>query len=156
MIIITLGIYTLVNSNFSLTLIIFAISLFVLVLISNLKITGRRKNKSSLTEDFPTIVADVQHANEKHDKRNHLKSDDLPQKVLVSKSDSSSSSSKCEPDTSSSIQIDGRSNNIVKSTANAERWFLQLYEICLSDFFDSESAKLKYLSSSTGSSYFLL
>uniref|UniRef100_A0A0A0KTI4 Uncharacterized protein n=1 Tax=Cucumis sativus TaxID=3659 RepID=A0A0A0KTI4_CUCSA len=80
----------------------------------------RKKNKSSPTEEFPTIVADVQHSDEKHEEKNHLKSD-LPQKVLVSKKDSSSSSSECDSDTSSNVEIGGRSNNIIKSTTNAER-----------------------------------
>ncbi|XP_038892498.1 coilin isoform X2 [Benincasa hispida] len=80
----------------------------------------RKKNKRSPSEEFPTIVADVQHANEKREERNHLKSN-LLQKVLVSKNDSTSSSSKCELDTSSSLEIEGRSNNIIKSTNNAER-----------------------------------
>ncbi|XP_008446142.1 coilin isoform X1 [Cucumis melo] len=80
----------------------------------------RKKNKSSPTEEFPTIIADVRHTDEKHEERNHLKSN-LPQKVLVSKKDSSSSSSECDSDTSSSIEIGGKSNNIIKSTTNAER-----------------------------------
>lgn len=115
-----------VNSNFSLTLIIFAISLYVLGTYFKFKNYRRKKNKSSPTEEFPTIVADVQHSDEKHEEKNHLKSD-LPQKVLVSKKDSSSSSSECDSDTSSNVEIGGRSNNIIKSTTNAERWFLQLY-----------------------------
>lgn len=126
MIIITTDIFTLVNSNFSFMLIIFAISLFILVLISKFKNYRRKKNKSCPSEEFPTIIADVQHTTEEHEERNHLKSG-LPQKVLVSANDSSSSSSECESDTSNSIEIDGRSNNIIKTTASAERWFLQLY-----------------------------
>ncbi|XP_022151777.1 coilin [Momordica charantia] len=83
----------------------------------------RKKNKSSPTEEFPTIIADVQHANEKHEEIKHLKSNksNLPQKVLVNKNDSSSSSSECESDTSNTTEIDGRSKNTIESTANADR-----------------------------------
>ncbi|KAG6601546.1 Coilin, partial [Cucurbita argyrosperma subsp. sororia] len=80
----------------------------------------RKKTKSSRTEEFPSIIADVQPANKKHEERNHLKSD-LPQKVVVRKNDSSRSSSECQSHSLKIIEIDGRSNNIIKSTANAER-----------------------------------
>ncbi|XP_022966834.1 coilin-like [Cucurbita maxima] len=82
--------------------------------------TKRKKNNSFPSEEFPTIVADVHYSNEMHEERNHVKSD-LPQKVIGGENDSSSSSSASESDTSSNIDIDGRNNNIIKSTGNAKR-----------------------------------